>query len=251
MHDTLCVRQSDHPLRHLQPGDAVRPLSDELPVRSTCVKVRSLLYLILPSSLRSKSLLRASRSLNMAPSLANVEILPAQPQLHVSPARSPSANSLDDLKDDKVDAYGKSETTYDKSETTSLSSRAPLAPRADIASHSAGAAILRLLGVRKRSAFDDPDAVATQESVYDGPLAAAYAPSDEWENKAAFDPSFRWTNREEKALKRKLDIKIFLWVAIMFLALDIDRANLANATADNLLKDLGLTHGEYVLALLL
>ncbi|BGP08289.1 hypothetical protein JCM10049v2_004136 [Rhodotorula toruloides] len=181
----------------------------------------------------------------MAPSLANVEILPAQPQLHVSPARSPSANSLDDLKDDKVDAYGKSETTYDKSETTSLSSRAPLAPRADIASHSAGAAILRLLGVRKRSAFDDPDAVATQESVYDGPLAAAYAPSDEWENKAAFDPSFRWTNREEKALKRKLDIKIFLWVAIMFLALDIDRANLANATADNLLKDLGLTHGDY------
>ncbi|BGP32292.1 hypothetical protein JCM10296v2_004073 [Rhodotorula toruloides] len=174
----------------------------------------------------------------MAPSLANVEILPAQPQLHASPPRSPSANSLDDLKDDKVDVYG-------KSETSSFSSRAPLAPRADIASHTAGAAFLRLLGVRKRSAFDDPDAVATQESVYDGPLASAYAPSDEWENKAAFDPSFRWTNREEKALKRKLDFKIFLWVAIMFLALDIDRGNMANATADNLLKDLGLTHGDY------
>jgi hypothetical protein len=175
----------------------------------------------------------------MAPSLADVEILPAQPQLHASPPRSPSATSLDDLKDDKVDVYG-------KSETSSFSSRAPLAPRADIASHTAGAAFLRLLGVRKRSAFDDPDAVATQESVYDGPLASAYAPSDEWENKAAFDPSFRWTNREEKALKRKLYIKIFLWVAIMFLALDIDRGKMANATADNLLKDLGLTHGEYV-----
>lgn len=179
----------------------------------------------------------------MAPSLSNVEILPAQPRLDASPPHSPSANSLDDLKDDKVDAYG-------KSETSSLSSRAPLAPRADIASHTAGAAFLRLLGVRKRSTFDDPDAVATQESVYDGPLAAAYTPGDEYENKDAFDPSFRWTNREEKALRRKLDFKIFLWVAIMFLALDIDRGNMANATADNLLKDLGLTHGEYVLALL-
>jgi hypothetical protein len=176
----------------------------------------------------------------MAPSLADVEILPAQPQLHTSPPRSPSANSLDELKDDgKIDLYG-------KSETSSFSSRAPLAPRADVASHTLGASILRLLGVRKRSALDDLDAVATQESVFDGPLAAAYTPGDEYENRAAFDPSFRWTNREEKALRKKIDFKIFLWVAVMFLALDIDRGNLANATADNLLKDLGLTHGEYV-----
>lgn len=36
------------------------------------------------------------------------------------------------------------------------------------------------------------------------------------------------------------------WVLVMFLAVDIDRGNLANATADNILKDLKLTQADYV-----
>ena len=62
--------------------------------------------------------------------------------------------------------------------------------------------------------------------MFDGPLATHYVPNDKYENKDAFDPAFRWTKREERALRRKIDLKIFLWVLIMFMALDVDRGPL-------------------------
>lgn len=66
------------------------------------------------------------------------------------------------------------------------------------------------------SALDD---IATQPSVYDGPHASHYQPRADWENIEAFDPSFRWTWREEKRALRKVDWKVLSWVCVMFFAL--------------------------------
>jgi hypothetical protein len=62
---------------------------------------------------------------------------------------------------------------------------------------------------------------ATKESVFDGPLATYYTPDKKWENYEAFDPSMRWTYREERTARRKVDWKVFFWMLIMFLALNI------------------------------
>ncbi|GAA5840477.1 hypothetical protein JCM3766R1_000298 [Sporobolomyces carnicolor] len=159
-------------------------------------------------------------------------ILPAQPPLHPT--------SPDSFVDEKELPTTDSENSslYDKS------SVAPLAPAVSEPS-TPGDAILRYVGLRKRRAVDSLDAVATRESVYDGPLAKHYAPHPKWENLENFDPSFRWTHREEKRVVRKVNWKILLWVCFMFLALDIDRGNMANATADNLLHDLKLSQADY------
>ncbi|KAI6082735.1 MFS general substrate transporter [Hypoxylon rubiginosum] len=113
-----------------------------------------------------------------------------------------------------------------------------------------GDAILRFLRIRKGPKGDayDLDAIATQPSIWDSANVEEYKKRyihPQWENWSAFDPSFRWTWREERAVRRKVDWKIMVWVCIMFSALNIDRNNILNAVSDNMLDDLGLTKGDY------
>ncbi|KAE8352877.1 putative MFS transporter [Aspergillus coremiiformis] len=92
----------------------------------------------------------------------------------------------------------------------------------------------------------DLDAIATTRSVFDDPnLAKYYQPHPEYENLHRFDPSERWTYREERSVRRKTDFRIFIWILVMFFALNIDRGNLGNAAADNLLPDLHINTNDF------
>jgi hypothetical protein len=107
------------------------------------------------------------------------------------------------------------------------------------------ASFLRRLLVPSRRT-DNPDAIATVRSVFDDPLLAKYyQPHPDYENLTHFDPSARWTYREEIAVRRKTDWTVLLWILVMFFGLNLDRGNLANAAADNLLDDLHLTTNDY------
>jgi uncharacterized membrane protein YeaQ/YmgE (transglycosylase-associated protein family) len=92
----------------------------------------------------------------------------------------------------------------------------------------------------------DLDAIATPRSVYDNPaLAEFYLPRPDHENYSRFDIAFRWTHREETSVRRKTDLRIFLWILVMFFALNLDRGNLGNAVADNLLDDININTNDY------
>ncbi|KAF9069482.1 allantoate permease [Rhodocollybia butyracea] len=92
----------------------------------------------------------------------------------------------------------------------------------------------------------DEDAVATRRSVFDNPdLAPLYWPKKDYENIHRFDPTARWTRREERALVWKIDWKVMLWATISFSALNIDRGNLTKANSDNFLPALHLTTDDF------
>ncbi|KAK0198772.1 major facilitator superfamily domain-containing protein [Armillaria mellea] len=92
----------------------------------------------------------------------------------------------------------------------------------------------------------DLDAIATQPSVFDDPATLeAYRPPPQYENTHRFDPKARWTWREEKSIVRKIDLRIMIWAATMFFALDLDRSNISQANTDNFLEDLNLTTNDY------
>lgn len=87
-----------------------------------------------------------------------------------------------------------------------------------------------------RNPFRDPVIADYYRKVYDECL---------YECRGAFDPEFEWTAEEEKKLVRKLDWRVALTSCILFFGLQVDRGNLAQAVADNLLDDLGLSTNDY------
>ncbi|KAI6046795.1 allantoate permease [Pisolithus marmoratus] len=99
---------------------------------------------------------------------------------------------------------------------------------------------------RKRKHLIDPDATATKRSVFDDAvLAPHYWPKKNYENIHRFDPSARWTYREECALMRKIDWKIMVMAAIGFAALNLDRFNVNQANSSTFLTDLNLTTDDF------
>ena len=55
--------------------------------------------------------------------------------------------------------------------------------------------------------------IATQPSIWDSEHVEEYKQAHihpKWENWSAFDPLFRWTWREERAVRRKVDWRIMV-----------------------------------------
>jgi hypothetical protein len=78
-----------------------------------------------------------------------------------------------------------------------------------------GDALLRFLRIRKgpRKEQYDPDAIATQPSIWDSENVEEYKQRyihPQWENWSAFDPSARWTWAEERKVRHKVDLKIMV-----------------------------------------
>ncbi|KAK3185607.1 hypothetical protein K4F52_005707 [Lecanicillium sp. MT-2017a] len=91
----------------------------------------------------------------------------------------------------------------------------------------------------QRSKLVDLGAVATQPSVFDDPsIAEKYHPRQDW---YALQPK----QQQEKQLVRKLDFRIMVWACVMFMALELDRANISQALTDDLLPELGMDTNDY------
>ncbi|RDW77911.1 hypothetical protein BP5796_05763 [Coleophoma crateriformis] len=76
-------------------------------------------------------------------------------------------------------------------------------------------------------------------------LADSLPPHESYEGRHRWDPEATWTIQEERGVVRKTDLYLLSWICVMFFGLQLDRGNVSNATADNLLSDLGLTTDDY------
>ncbi|KAI1097630.1 MFS general substrate transporter [Jackrogersella minutella] len=166
-----------------------------------------------------------------------------QPAIMLSPVRphTPSDNGSLQSKGITDDIHSSHVTTTTPALATQETQRMEAA---------LGDALLRFLRIRKGPKIGeyDLDAIATQPSIWDSENVEEYKElyiHPQWENWSAFDPKFRWTWREERAVRRKVDWKIMVWVCIMFAALNIDRNNISNAVSDNMLDDLGISNSDY------
>ncbi|ODQ80437.1 hypothetical protein BABINDRAFT_161375 [Babjeviella inositovora NRRL Y-12698] len=84
--------------------------------------------------------------------------------------------------------------------------------------------------------FLDPKVEEHYRDIYEG---------SQYECRHEFDPHFTWSPEEEKKIVRKLDFRVALLACFMFVALQVDRGNLGQATSDGFLKDLKLTTNDY------
>lgn len=100
----------------------------------------------------------------------------------------------------------------------------------------------------KKKQPDYYDRIATRRSVFEDPdpeIRRKYFPTSKWENFASFDPYFRWTNREDRKITRKMDFKILTIVCFLFYSLNMDRGNFGAAVAGGVLKDLKLSTDDF------
>ncbi|KAK2748419.1 hypothetical protein FQN55_004357 [Onygenales sp. PD_40] len=75
--------------------------------------------------------------------------------------------------------------------------------------------------------------------------ALHYKPMPEYEGLHRWDPEFEWEEAEEKAVLRKIDLRVCSFACITFFALQLDRGNLVQALSDNLLEDLNINTNDY------
>ncbi|KAL7412614.1 major facilitator superfamily domain-containing protein [Mrakia frigida] len=87
----------------------------------------------------------------------------------------------------------------------------------------------------------DPD----QNVLDNKELRDYYAPVDSYEGRHRFDPESTWTEEEENAVVRKVDLRVMSFACLIFFALQLDRGNLGSALADGFLKDNGMTTQDY------
>ncbi|KAG8740042.1 hypothetical protein FRC10_004800 [Ceratobasidium sp. 414] len=101
-------------------------------------------------------------------------------------------------------------------------------------------------------AFEGGEVPGQTSSTFDGEhifedqtLGKYFVPIPEYEGMHRFDPKATWTEAEERAVVRKIDLRIMIWCCVMFFALQLDRGNISAALSDNLLKDLKLNTNDY------
>lgn len=101
------------------------------------------------------------------------------------------------------------------------------------------------VGMRKVSFNGPSDSQISDVAVGRENIADALPPHESYEGKHRWDPAATWTPQEEARVVRKTDLYLLSWLCLMFFGLQLDRGNLSNALADDLLKDLNLTSDDY------
>ncbi|KAL3472584.1 major facilitator superfamily domain-containing protein [Aspergillus californicus] len=92
------------------------------------------------------------------------------------------------------------------------------------------------LGSSEPHIFSDPARALYWRNVYE---------KVKYEGRSRFDPALTWTAESERRLKWKLDLRVMLWVWIMFSSLDLVRRNINRAVSDNMLDDLNIDTNDY------
>ncbi|KAM5344337.1 hypothetical protein ACJ41O_012874 [Fusarium nematophilum] len=95
------------------------------------------------------------------------------------------------------------------------------------------------------AAVQEPEKKQSAQVFAVGGSTELYEPIPEYEGRHRYDPNAVWDPKEETKLVRRLDYKICSWVCLMFFALQLDRGNINQALADNMLDDLQLSTNQY------
>lgn len=99
--------------------------------------------------------------------------------------------------------------------------------------------ILRRSGADSPTDLDRKLSRTSDEALLHQPLDPKY------EGRHRYDPQAQWTDEEEKAVKRKTDVRVMSWLCLAFFCLQLDRGNISYALADGMLRDLGLNTNDF------